>query len=192
MQWFQIAELLNPASAAYLGRRHAAAFVSFLWANGWIDDFIWRGDISFLTNALHIAFTLAPIHNTSHCILQVSTLVFLYVHGQTSLAPLPAGPASLSPRKPPQKMKEQSVPVSPLAPLPRPPPFAQAGCGAPQPGQQLAGNRLPGPPIQQQMMAGYSESAPSVIAPYQPARIPPLCRLRQAGSSAPPGHPAAH
>ena len=141
---------------------------------------------------LHIAFTLAPKHNTSHCILQVSTLVFLYVHGQTSLAPLPAGPASLSPRKPPQKMKEQSVPVSPLAPLPRPPPFAQAGCGAPQPGQQLAGNRLPGPPIQQQMMAGCSESAPSVIAPYQPARIPPLCRLRQAGSSAPPGHPAAH
>jgi hypothetical protein len=67
VQWFQIAELLNPASAAYLGRRHAAAFVSFLWANGWIDDFIWRGDISFLTNALHIAFTLAPIHNTSHC-----------------------------------------------------------------------------------------------------------------------------
>jgi hypothetical protein len=61
VQWFQIAELLNPSSAAHLGRRHAAAFVSLLWANGWIDDFIWRGDISFLTNTLHIAFTV-PLH----------------------------------------------------------------------------------------------------------------------------------
>jgi hypothetical protein len=45
LQWFRIAELFNLASAAHLHRRHIAAFISFLWANRWIEDFIWRVDI---------------------------------------------------------------------------------------------------------------------------------------------------